>query len=68
MNKETLLNELDKFFIDDIAEKILYMVIFTPKTNEELQTAVNEWCINKGEAEKKYYHILRVKHRLSKND
>ena len=52
MNKETLLLELDKLFIDDIAEKIVDMVIFTPKTKEELQNAVNEWCKNKEDAEK----------------
>jgi len=52
MNKETLLSELDKLFIDDIAEKIVEKVIFTPKTKEELQNAVNEWCKNKEDAEK----------------
>ena len=34
MNKETLLNELDKLFIDDIAEKLVDMVIFKPKTKK----------------------------------
>ena len=42
--------KLDKSFINN-------MVIFTPKTKEELQIALKEWCKNKEKAEKKYYHI-----------
>ena len=42
--------KLDKPFINN-------MVIFTPKTKEELQIALKEWCKNKEKAEKKYYHI-----------
>ena len=44
MNKETILNELNKIFIDDIAEIIVDKVIFTPKTKKELQIAVDKWC------------------------
>ena len=44
MDRNTLLLELDKLFIDDISEKIVDMVIFTPKTNEELHIAVDKWC------------------------
>ena len=36
MNKETLLVELNKLFIDDMSEIIVNYVIFKPKTNEEL--------------------------------
>ena len=54
MDKKTLLNELNKIFIDDIAEKIVDKVIFTPKTNEELQIAVKLWCKDRIEGEKKY--------------
>ena len=44
MDRNTLLSELNKLFIDDISEKIVDMIIFTPKTNEELQIAVDKWC------------------------
>ena len=46
MNKESL----EQIIINN-------MVIFKPKTKKELQTAVNEWCVNREEAIKKYYHI-----------
>ena len=54
MERNTLLLELDKLFIDDISEKIVDMVIFTPKTNEELQIAVDKWCDYKKGALKNY--------------
>ena len=54
MNKETIFNELNKIFIDDISEKIVEKVIFKPKTNEELQIAVKLWCKDRIECEKKY--------------
>ena len=44
MDKKTILNELNKIFIDDISEKIVDYFIFKPKTNEELQIAVDKWC------------------------
>ena len=54
MDKETLLVELNKLFIDDIAETIVDKVIFKPKTNEELQIAVDKWCEYKKGALKDY--------------
>jgi len=57
MDKKTLLLLLDKIFIDDIAEKIADMVIFKPKTKEEIQKAVDIWCENKEEAILKYGYI-----------
>ena len=57
MDKKTILNELNKIFIDDISEKIVDKVIFTPKTNEELQEAVDFWCKDRIEGEKKYGNI-----------
>jgi hypothetical protein len=52
MNKDTLLSVLDKLFIDDIAEKLVEKVIFTPKTKKELEEAVDLWCKNRIEGEK----------------
>ena len=54
MDKKKILNELNKIFIDDISEKIVDKVIFTPKTKEELQEAVDLWCKDRIEGEKKY--------------
>ena len=57
MDKKTILNELNKIFIDDISEKIVDKVIFTPKTKEELQEAVDLWCKDRIQGEKKYGNI-----------
>lgn len=57
MNKETLLVELNKLFIDDISEIIVDYVIFKPKTNEELYIAVDKWCEYKKGALKDYGYI-----------
>jgi len=54
MDKETLLVELNKLFIDDITEIIVNKIIFKPKTNEELQIAVDKWCDYKKGALKDY--------------
>ena len=46
-------NNLNKDLI-----KIIYeFIFFTPRNNDILKKAVNEWCFNKNEALKKYGHI-----------
>ena len=65
-NKEDIISYIEKIgdiktgynlFPRELAEKIVDMSIFKPKTNDELKEAVNLWCSNKEEAINKYGQI-----------
>ena len=57
MKKNILFNKPINKLIHELLDEIKDYVIFKPKTKNELQSAIDLWCLNKGEALIKYGNI-----------